>query len=272
MTSRREQAFGYVILGTFSLIALLPLAGIVLTSLQDQANLNAFGSFDGIHLGNFSAAWNDGHFGSYLKSSAIVTVTVVVVAGFLSILSGYAFGMMRFRGSQVLFYVFLLGLMVPMEAMIVPLYYDFRDLGLTDTYWGLILPQIGLSVAFGTFWMRAFFRGVPRSLVEAARIDGASTWFTLWRVLLPLARPAVLTMTVLLFMWTWNEFLLALVMVTQEGLRTAPLGLSFFQGRNTSNLTLLAAGSVIVATPVVILYVFLQRHFIRGMLSGAVKG
>jgi raffinose/stachyose/melibiose transport system permease protein len=108
--------------------------------------------------------------------------------------------------------------------------------------------------------------------VEAARIDGASTWFTLWRVLLPLARPAVLTMTVLLFMWTWNEFLLALVMVTDEGLRTAPLGLSFFQGRNTSNLTLLAAGSVIVATPVVVLYVFLQRHFIRGMLSGAVKG
>ena len=142
----------------------------------------------------------------------------------------------------MLFYVFLLGLMVPIEAMIVPLYYDLRDLGLTDTYWALILPQIAPSVAFGTFWMRAFFRGVPRSLVEAARIDGASTWFTLWRVLLPLARPAVLTMTVLLFMWTWNEFLLALVMVSDENLRTAPLGLAFFQGRNTSDLTLLAAG------------------------------
>jgi raffinose/stachyose/melibiose transport system permease protein len=272
VTSRRELAFGYVILGAFSLIALLPLVGIVLTSLQNQGDVATFGSFDGIHLANFRAAWQDGHFGEYLKSSAIVTVSVVVSAGLLSILSGYAFGLMRFRGSQLLFYVFLLGLMVPMEAMIVPLYYDFRDLGLTNTYWGLILPQVGLSVAFGTFWMRAFFRGVPRSLVEAARIDGASTWFTLWRVLLPLARPAVLTMTVLLFMWTWNEFLLALVMVTDEGLRTAPLGLSFFQGRNTSNLTLLAAGSVIVATPVVVLYVFLQRHFIRGMLSGAVKG
>jgi raffinose/stachyose/melibiose transport system permease protein len=272
MTSRREQAFGYVILGAFSLIALAPLVGIVLTSLQNAANVDPFGAFDGIHLGNFSSAWHDGHFGEYLKSSAIVTLSVVVVAGLLSILSGFAFGMMRFRGRQVLFYVFLLGLMVPMEAMIVPLYYDFRDLGLTDTYWGLILPQIGLSVAFGTFWMRAFFMGVPRSLVEAARIDGASTWFTLWRVLLPLARPAVLTMAVLLFMWTWNEFLLALVMVTQENLRTAPLGLSFFQGRNTANLTLLAAGSVIVALPVVVLYVFLQRHFIRGMLSGAVKG
>ncbi|HEY6888436.1 MAG TPA: carbohydrate ABC transporter permease [Solirubrobacter sp.] len=272
MTSRTEQTMAYVVLGVFSLIALLPIAGIVFTALQDPNGGASFGSFDGLHFGNFKDAWEQGHFGSYLKSSVIVAVAVVSVAGVFSIMSGYAFGLMRFRGQNVLFYVFLLGLMVPMEAIIVPLYYDFRDIGLTNTYWGLILPQIATSVAFGTFWMRAFFRGVPRSLVEAARIDGASSWFTLWRVLLPLARPAVLTMTVLLFMWTWNEFLLALVMVSDEGLRTAPLGLSFFQGRNTSDLTLLAAGSVIVALPVVILYVFLQRHFIRGMLAGAVKG
>jgi raffinose/stachyose/melibiose transport system permease protein len=272
MTSRSEQTLGYVILGVFSIIALFPIVGILLTSLQDPNGLATFGSFDGLHFSNFADAWDEGNFGTYLKSSVIVTTVVVVVAGVLSILAGYAFGQMRFRGSTVLFYVFLLGLMVPMEAIIVPLYYDFRDWGLTNTYWALILPQIGTSVAFGTFWMRAFFRGVPRSLVEAARIDGASSWFTLWRVLLPLARPAVLTMTVLLFMWTWNEFLLALVMVSDENLRTAPLGLSFFQGRNTSELTLMAAGSVIVAAPVVVLYVFLQRHFIRGMLAGAVKG
>src|SRR5207247_1800188 len=142
------QAFAYAILGAFSLIALAPIAGIVLTSVQNQAHVDTFGSFDGVHLSNFRDAWDQGHFGSYLRSSAIVTVSGVVVAGFLSILSGFAFGLMRFRGSQVLFYVFLLGLMVPMEAMIVPLYYDFRDLGLTDTYWGLILPQVGLSVAF----------------------------------------------------------------------------------------------------------------------------
>jgi raffinose/stachyose/melibiose transport system permease protein len=272
VTSRNEQAVGYVILGFFSIIALFPIAGILLTALQDPNGGATFGSFDGLHFGNFKDAWEEGNFGAYLKSSVIVAVVVVSVSSVLSIMSGYAFGLMRFRGSELLFYVFLLGLMVPMEAIIVPLYYDFRDRGLTDTYWGLILPQIGTSVAFGAFWMRAYFRGVPRSLVEAARLDGASSWFTLWRVLLPLARPAVLTMTVLLFMWTWNEFLLALVMVSDEGLRTAPLGLSFFQGRNTADLTLLAAGSVIVALPVVVLYVFLQRHFIRGMLAGAVKG
>jgi raffinose/stachyose/melibiose transport system permease protein len=272
MTSRREQTATYTILGVFALIALLPIVGIVFTALQKQGGGASFGQFDGLHFNNFKRAWDDGNFGQYLKSSAIVAVSVVVIATFVSILAGYAFGLMRFRGSQFLFYIFLLGLMVPMEAMIVPLYYDLRDAGLTDTYWALILPQAGTSIAFRTFWMRAFFRSVPTSLVEAARIDGASSWFTLWRVLLPLARPAVLTMVVLLFMWTWNEFLLALVMVTDEGLRTAPLGLSFFLGRNQSDLTLLAAGAVIVALPVVVLYVFLQRHFIRGMVSGAVKG
>ena len=272
MTSRREQSATYLILGVFALIALLPIVGIVFTALQKPGGGASFGSFDGLHFNNFSRAWKDGNFDVYLKSSAIVSIAVVGISTVVSILAGYAFGLMRFRFAQPLFYIFLLGLMVPMEAMIVPLYYDLRDLQLTDTYWALILPQAGTSIAFGTFWMRAFFRSVPPSLVEAARIDGASSWFTLWRVLLPLARPAVLTMVVLLFMWTWNEFLLALVMVTDEGLRTAPLGLSFFLGRNQADLTLLAAGAVIVATPVVVLYVFLQRHFIRGMVSGAVKG
>ena len=272
MTSRRELTLTYVVLGAFSFVALAPVVGIVLTALQDPDGLATFGSFNGLHPSNFVDAWEDGNFGPYLRSSVIVTTVVVAVASVLSILAGYAFGMMRFRGSTVLFYLVLLGLMIPTEAIVVPLYYDYRDVGLTDTYWALIFPQIGTSVAFGTFWMRAYFRTVPRSLVEAARIDGASSWFTLWRVVLPLARPAVLTMTLLLSMWTWNEFLLALVMVTDEGLRTAPLGLSFFQGRNQTDLTLLAAGAVIVATPIVLLYVFLQRHFIRGMLSGAVKG
>ena len=272
MIDRREQALTYTLLGVFSLIALVPIVGIVVTALQARGGAASFGVPDGLHFDNFATAWDEGNFGDYLRSSVIVTVSVVLLSSLLSILAGYAFGMMRFRGDQALFYLFLLGLMVPLESTVVPLYYDFRDLGLTDTYAALILPQAGVSLAFGTFWMRAFFRSVPRSLVEAARLDGSSSWSTLWRVVLPLGRPAVLTMTVLVFMWTWNEFLLALVMVTSEGLRTAPLGLAFFSGRNTTDFALLSAGSVIVATPVVLVYVFLQRHFIRGMLSGAVKG
>ena len=230
MIDRREQALTYALLGVFSIIALVPIVGILLTALQAPGEVATFGQPNGVHVGNFAKAWDDGHFSTYLRSSAIVVVCVVVLSTLLSILAGYAFGMMRFRGDQALFYLFLLGLMVPLESTVVPLYYDLRDLGLTDTYAALIFPQVGVSVAFGTFWMRAFFRSVPRSLVEAARLDGSSSWSTLWRVVLPLGRPAVLTMMVLVFMWTWNEFLLALVMVSDEDLRTAPLGLAFFSG------------------------------------------
>ena len=166
---RGEQALNYAILGVFSLIALYPVAGILLTALAPPGELSGFGIPSSIDLGNFRNAWVEGHFSTYLRSSAIVAVSVVGASTVLSILSGYAFGTMRFRGSTVLFYVFLLGLMVPTEALVVPLYFDLRDLELTDTYWALILPQVALSVAFGTFWMRAFFRAAPRSLLEAAR-------------------------------------------------------------------------------------------------------
>jgi raffinose/stachyose/melibiose transport system permease protein len=179
---------------------------------------------------------------------------------------------MRFRGSSTLFYLLLIGLIFPYEATVIPLYYVFRDAGLTDSYWALILPQIGLSIPFGTFWMRAFFRSTPTALVEASRLDGASSLGALWRVLLPQAWPAITTMIVLVFMWTWNEFLLALVMIQSDDLRTAPLGLALFAGANRSqDFTLVAASAVLVALPIVVVYIFLQRSFIRGMFAGAVK-
>jgi raffinose/stachyose/melibiose transport system permease protein len=207
-----------------------------------------------------------------MRSSAIVSSSVVAVSTLLSTLGGYAFGTMRFRGDKLLFYVLLLGLILPYEAVIIPLYYDERSVGLVDTYWGLILPEIGFALPFGIFWMRAFFLATPRSLIEAARLDGASSWGILWRILIPFGKPAILTLVVLLFMSTWNEFLLALVLISNENLRTAPLGLAWFQDQYTIDPTGLAAGAAIIALPIVLVYVFLQRHFIRGMLSGALKG
>jgi raffinose/stachyose/melibiose transport system permease protein len=272
--SRAERTGNYAILLVVACFALLPILSVLGSSLagNDSATGGAHtASVAGLHVGNFADAWRLGHFATYLRTSLVVSVTVVAVSVVASILSGFAFGTMRFRGSTVLFYVFLVGIMMPSEAVVVPLYFDLRSLGLTDTIWAIVLPQIAQSVAFGTFWMRAFFRTSNRSLIEAARIDGATNRRILWQVLVPLARPAVVTMTVLVFMWTWNEFLIPLVMVTNESLRTAPLGLAFFQGQYTQGFTLLAAGAVIVATPVVAVYLFLQRHFIAGMLEGAVR-
>ncbi|MEV6400612.1 carbohydrate ABC transporter permease [Streptomyces sp. NPDC051907] len=273
MINRREIVVTYVILTAFAVLALLPLAGVLTSALSAQGETSASFTWpERPHWGNFSQAWRQGDFASYLGSSALVAVSVVVLTGVLAILAGYSFAYFSYPGRSLLFYVTLIGLMVPTEAFVIPLYFELRDLQLTDTYWALILPQTAQSLAFGTFWMRNFFRSVPRSVVEAARLDGASSWQVLWRILVPASRPALLTMTMLVFMWTWNEFLLPLVMITDESKRTAPLGLAFFQGEHTTQFSLMAAASIIVALPVVVLYAFLQRHFMAGMLSGGVKG
>jgi raffinose/stachyose/melibiose transport system permease protein len=272
--ARRDQLMSYLILGVFSLIALYPVFSIVVLALHKRSDLvTGFSLPHSLDFSTFKTAWNEGNFGRGLINSAIVAGSVSIATAILCTLSGYAFGAMRFRGSDTIFYLLLLGLIFPYEATVIPLYYVFKDYGLTNSLWALILPQIGLSVPFGTFWMRAFFRSTPLSLVEASRLDGASSFATLWRVLLPQAWPAITTMIVLVFMWTWNEFLLALVMIQSDSLRTAPLGLALFAGANrgSQDATLVAAAAVLVALPVVIVYVFLQRSFIRGMFAGAVK-
>ena len=268
MTSTLERLVTYLVLGIAAAFAVFPMLLIVRTALKPDA-IGEEGSFA---AGNFATAWREGRFGDYLTTSVIVSVTVVAATVVLASLAAYAFATMTFRGSTVLFYLLLLGLMVPSDAIIVPLYYDLDALGLTNTYVSLILPQIAQSLAFGTFWMRAYFRTSSREVMEAARLDGAGHGRILWSILLPMGRPAVFTMMLLVFMWTWNEFLLPLVMIKDEALRTAPLGLAFFKGQYTEGTSLLAAGAVLVALPVLVLYLVAQRHFIRGMLEGGVKG
>lgn len=275
MTGRRaERLTGQVVLAAFLLLAIVPIVLMWLTAFKDPSELaaNPFGLPQQWRFSNFAVAWEQGQFGAYVRSSVIVVVPVVLFAGTLSVLAGYAFGAFRFRGRGVLFALFLLGIMIPSEGLIIPLYYVMDGFGLLNTYWALILPQVALSTSFGAFWMRQFFSGLPRDLVDAAAVDGAGPLRTLWSVLLPLATPVLGTLAVLLFMWTWNEFLLALVLVQDESVRTVPVGLSFFQGQYSAQVPLLAAAATIVSFPVLVLYVLLHRRFIAGMVSGSVKG
>jgi raffinose/stachyose/melibiose transport system permease protein len=271
--TRRDQWTAYAVLGLFSAIALYPVLGILGLALHTKDDqITGFALPTSFSLETFQKAWVQGEFATGLWSSFIVAVAVTAVSVVVSIGTGYAFGTMRFRGDGILFGLILLGLIFPYEATVIPLYYDLEMLGLTNTYWALILPQIGLSIPFGTFWMRAFFRSTPRSLIEAARVDGASSLTILVRVLLPQAKPALLTLSALIFMYTWNEFLLALVMIQDPDKTTAPLGLSFFAtATRAGDPTAVAAAAVIVALPVIAVYVILQRHFIRGITAGSVK-
>ena len=266
--SRTERVLNYVVLTLFAVQALGPILYVLVMALSSET----IGDSSWGHVGNFAAAWEQGHFSQYMRNSVMIAVIVVSVALLLSLMSGYVLGILRPRGSNILFYVFLLGIMVPSEAIVLPLFFDLRTLGMTDTIWAIALPQIAQSLAFGTFWMRAYFRGVDPAILEAARLDGAGDVRILRSILLPIGRPAIVTQIVLTFMWTWNDFLIPLVMSPSGKLRTAPLGLAFFQGQYTQGSTLLAAGAVLVALPMVVLYLILQRQFISGMTDGAVKG
>ena len=270
----QRQLPNYVILTLFLLIILIPIVGLVFSAFKTDAEVTRgpLALPSQLRLDAFKDAWTTGRFNFFFRNSVIVTVVVVIVSVLLSTLTGYAFALLPLPGRKFLYPLLLLGYMVPFEAVIIPLYHMMNQMDLTDTYWALILPQVGLSVSFGTLWMTSFFRAAPRELVDAAAIDGCNRWQLLWRILWPLARPAVLTLVVLTFMWTWNEFLLALVMVQKETMRTLPVGLAFFQGRYSANIPLMAAGSLIVAGPILLVYIIFQRYFIRGMLGGAVKG
>lgn len=224
-------------------------------------------------LANFQTAWVDGGFSGALWSSLVVAVAVVVGSLLLAIPAGYALASPRFptRGAVTAF--LLVGLVMPYEGLIIPLYYQLQGLGLLNTYWALILPQIATSISLGVFWMKTVFEAVPDTLRDAATVDGAGRLRTLWSVYLPIAVGGIQTLATLLFLFTWNEFLMPLVFVAQNtDVQTAPLALSFFAGSTRSfDPSTTAAAAVLVATPILIVYVLLQRRFITGVTSGAVK-
>jgi raffinose/stachyose/melibiose transport system permease protein len=270
MISRRERVMTYALLGIVAIGVLFPLVWVLFDALSPSST----GAIDVTHLqwSNFVTAWEQAGFTQYLKSSLIITGSVVAIGTIVSIMSGYAFGVLGVIGEKILFPLVLVGLMLPMEAFIVPLYYDFQSYHLTDTYQGIILAHLGMGVSFGAFWMRTAFKAVPPSLGEAARIDGANAWTQLWRVYLPIARPAVFTFILLSVLWTWNDYFLALVLVSDPAHQPITLGLGAFSGHYLVQINLLSAAAILVSLPIIVLSFVFQRQFVRGILSGSVKG
>lgn len=219
---------------------------------------------------NFAEAWTQARFGRFFVNSVFVAVVVVAAASAISILAGYAFGRLRFPFQRSLAILFLLGLLAPPEAFIIPLWHNLRVVGLINTYWALILPQTALSLSFGIFWMGSYFSELPREIFDAAKIDGAGNWNLIRRVAVPIARPAIMVMFILLFVWTWNDFLIPLVLVSSNELRTLPVGLAFLQGKYTADIPLISAAATILAAPTIAIFLVFQRHFVRGITGGSV--
>lgn len=263
----------YLLLALLLLIALTPLFFTWFTAFKTKAELagNVFGLPRQWQWSNIGRAWTQGHFGTYYGNSLLVVFPVVFLSLSLSVMNSYAFAYFRVPGKKALFQLFLLGLAVPMEVVIIQQYFHMQGLGLLNTRSSLILAQVAMSVPFGTFFLSSSLRGLPREVVESAEVDGADTWKILWQIITPLLKPALVASAIFFFIWTWNEFLLALVLISVEKLRTLPLGMAYFQGKYVGDSPLMAMGATLMTLPVILLYVALQKYFISGIVAGAVK-
>jgi raffinose/stachyose/melibiose transport system permease protein len=278
MASRAQSRLGlsiakYVTLIFFALLALYPILSMWMTALRParEVQRNPFGFPSSLYFENITEAWVKGRFGDYLVNSVIITVPTVIGVVVLSCLAGYGISRFKFPGRNLMFYTMLLGLTVPFQSVMIPLYYQLLSMGLLGTYLSVILPGIAFGLPFGVFLMQAFFEDLPHELSDAGRVDGCSEFRIFKDIMLPLAKPAVSTLIVFQFMTTWNNFLMPLLFLSDESMRPVPLGIMFFQGAYTRDIGLIAAGVALATIPVIIVYLVFQRQFVKGLTAGAVK-
>jgi raffinose/stachyose/melibiose transport system permease protein len=273
IVNRREVLTGRILLVLLMAITVVPFLSLFVTALHPAGTYPSGLSWPAHpHWGNFTDAFRAAHMGELLFSSVLIVAGVVPISLLLGTMAGFAFGHLRMPGHRVGFLIFVLGLTLPFEGIITPLYYQIRDLGLLNTRWAIILPLIGLFMPFSVLWMRAHFVTMPDELSEAARIDGAGTWQLFWRVHVPLSRPALSSLAILLFLWTWNQFLLAIVLVDDPAKRTMAGALGAFQGQWGTDIPLLCAGSLLILAPTLAVFLIFQRRFVAALLQGSIKG
>jgi sn-glycerol 3-phosphate transport system permease protein len=263
----------YLLLTVLAFIVLFPIYITIVNSVLRPAQIAARPpTLFPTHplFGSYADAWNQGHFGTYLLNSFVVTALIVGGQIITSILAGYAFAFLDFPFKRTLFVVVLASLMVPFEVTVVQNLTTAVDLHLYNTYLGLAAPF--LAWGLGVFLLRQAFLGVPRDLDDAAKLDGYGHWRFMWRVAVPLARPAIAALAVFSFLTAWNQYLWPLLVTKDEHLRTVQVGLRQLRATSIQNVNVTFAGVVIAFLPLVVLLLVFQKQLVRGLTAGAVKG
>jgi raffinose/stachyose/melibiose transport system permease protein len=262
----------YIAISVAALIWSSPLFILIFTALKSANDFAQNGTFSlpqTIELSNFAKAWDIG-IRTYFINSLVLTLIKVPTGVFICSLAAFALTKMRLRGAQVIFTIFVLGLIVPVQMTLVPLTTLYQHLGLIDSLPGLFFLYLGFGLPLGILILRGYFRSIPSEMIEAAFIDGCTWWDIYWRIVIPVSKPAIVSLLILDGISTWNEFILAQIFVRTQTNRTLPLGVVQFSTEFSTAYELLAAGQIISIAPLVLLYLFFQRYFVQGM-TGAIK-
>jgi raffinose/stachyose/melibiose transport system permease protein len=270
---RGEVIGGRALLLALMAITILPFASLLTTALHPSGSVPVGISWPADpQWGNFVEAFKVANMTTLLASSVWIVLAVVPIALLISTMAGFAIGLLRIPGARWLLLLFVFGLTLPFEGIITPLYFLARQLGILNTRLAIVLPLIGLFMPFAVFWMRAHFANLPNEITEAARVDGANTWDLFWRIHVPLARAPMASLGILMSVWAWNQFLLALVLVEDPTQRTMAGALGAFQGHYATDIPLLCAGTILILLPTLVVFVLFQRQVIAALLQGSVKG
>lgn len=278
--SAGKKLFGWM--GRFSrqaivlfatLLSLFPVYFMAVSAFKSRSEYitDKWGLPDVLVWSNFDKALAGEKFFNRFANSAILTAGAVAVSLLIACLAAYAFARMNFPGKKTLFNIILSLMVVPPVVMVVPLFVSWVRWGMINTHHGTILIYTGLLLPFSIYLMTNFFKAIPREIIEAARIDGCSSFGILRRIMMPLSAPALITLIVVNALWVWNELLIALVFMQKDDLKTLMVGISSMPSRNYVDIPLIMAGLLIATIPIVIVYMFGQRYFIRGLTGGAVK-
>jgi ABC-type glycerol-3-phosphate transport system permease component len=275
------RAAQFLLLSGYLVVVVYPLLWLLYSSLKtDQAIfLNPFALPDAQTLQwiNYARAWHEANISRYFWNSLLVTTASVSGCILLASMAAYALSRFRVRGGTPIFLLFLAGLMIPMQLSIIPLFFQMRDWGLLNSRLGLTIVYMAGGLPFAIFILAGFFRTLPGTLYEAAVIDGCSEWRVYWNIMLPLARPGIVTVAIFLFLGTWNEYFTAFMFLSgagSEAVRTLPLGLANIAivSQYRSDWGVSFAGLVLVLLPTLLFFVVLQKQIVKGIAAGALKG
>jgi raffinose/stachyose/melibiose transport system permease protein len=271
---RLPRFFQYLILGIVTLIIVIPIVIMVFGALKTRGEMftNPYTIPIPAHWENFVQILTTPSYWSMLRNSLITMMASTAGVLFVCSLAAFVFARMEFRGKELAFNFLTLGLMFPITVAIMPVYLVVRQMHLIDSLWAVILVQTAFGIAGNTLILRGFFLSIPMELQDAASIDGCSTFDFFWRILLPLARPALAAVAALTMIVSWNDLLTPLVILNSESLWTLPLGTMQFQGQYSSDLALTAAFVTLSALPTIIFYLLAERQIVAGLTAGALKG